>query len=271
VNRGVMTKTWREIRWITLFFGLGLAVLELLLTYIIPTAFGAVPAEWFQVSFFQDFLKGLLGTQIGDVVGPRALTSLPWVHPVALALLWAHEIAICTQLPAGETDRGTIDVLLGLPVSRTRAYLSVTVVWLAAGLFVVAMGFAGNMIGSSLAPPDFRSPIDRVLIVVANLLCLYVAVGGFACMVSTLSNHRGRAIGLVFAVVLASFFLSVLAPMWEPARSISFLSVLNYYRPMTVLAGSSPPAADMLVLVTTGAVFWAVGAGVFARRNICTV
>ena len=90
-------------------------------------------------------------------------------------------------------------------------------------------------------------------------------------MVSSLSNRRGRAFGVVFAIVLVSFLVNFLAQLWEPARSLAFLSVLNYYRPLLILRDTSWPLTDMLVLVAVGGVLWLAGMLIFARRDICTV
>ena len=77
---------------------------------------------------------------------------------------------------------------------------------------------------------------------------------------------------MVLAVVLASFLLTFLAEFWEPAKTISFLSLLNYYRPALVFQeGGAWPLGDMIVLLAIGGVFWTLGGVIFERRDICTV
>ncbi len=90
-------------------------------------------------------------------------------------------------------------------------------------------------------------------------------------MVSSLSNRRGRAFSVVFALVLVSFLVNFLAQLWEPAKSLAFLSVLDYYQPLLILRSSSWPVANMLTLLTVGVLFWLAGMLIFARRDICTV
>ncbi len=270
MNRGLILKSARELWATTLLFGLAVAGFEMLLTYVVPTFFTDIEFVM-QMRFVRMIFRGLLGTEIGDVVGPTLMTSIAWVHPIVLALIWAHEITICTRLPADEIDRGTIDVLLSLPVSRTRIYVCATLVWLASGLFVLGMGMAGNLIGSRFAGSEQLTSMRQLVIIVANLFCLYLAVGGIAWLVSTLSDRRGKALGVAFGIVVASFLLNFLAQFWEPAQAVSFLSVLSYYRPLSVVQGGAWPMGDMLALAGTGVVLWLVGACVFARRDICTV
>ncbi len=270
MNRGLLIKSIREVWLTTALVGLALAGFEALLAYIIPTFYEDLTSQLANVKFVQDMLKVLLGSEIDGAIGRYAMTSIPWVHPIVMALVWAHSIILCTRLPAEEVDRGTIGILLALPISRTRVYVCDSVVCVAAGFLVVMMGLVGSLIGAHRVAPELRSDLGSLVIIVVHLYCLYLAVGGMTCLVSSLSNHRGRAVGVAFAIVLLSFLLNFLAQFWSPAKSVSFLSVLNYYQPLRVLRSSTWPITDMLVLSVTGAVFWLAGAIVFARRDICT-
>ncbi len=261
----------REIWLGTLLFALAMAGFQILFARVIPRFFKEFSEHILQVSFVRNIIQALLGTPIDSSLGPNALGSLAWAHPIVLTLVWANAIVVCTRMPAGEVDRGTIDVLLSLPVSRMGIYLSELVVWLVSGLVVLTMGLLGNLIGKWSVSHEFPSAAGGLLVVIANLYCVYIAVGGIACLVSSLSDRRGRAVGVVFSIVLGSFFLTFLAQFWAPAGAVSFLSILDYYRPLLIIRDSSWPVADMLVLFAVGAATWLAGAVVFARRDICTV
>ncbi len=269
MNRGLLIKSLREAWLATLLLGLAVAGFEAFLAYVIPTFFEDLFGQMVNLEFIQDILKVLLGTEMEGAIGLQAMTSIPWVHPVVLALIWAHAIVLCTRLPAEEIDRGTIGVLLALPVSRTRVYLCDSVVWSGAGFFVVMMGLVGSLVGTRFVAPELRSDPGALVIVVIYLFCLYLTVAGVTCLVSSLSDRRSRAVSVVFAIVLLSFLLNFLAQFWGPAKSVAFLSVLNYYRPLYVLRDSSWPVADMLTLLAVGVVFWLAGMLIFARRDIC--
>ena len=91
-----------------------------------------------------------------------------------------------------------------------------------------------------------------------------------AFLVSTLSERRGRAVAVVFALVLSSYFLNFLAQYSDFAEKIAFLSILHYYKPFAIMQYSAWPVKDMLVLAGSGAVLWTAGGIIFARRDICT-
>ena len=120
-------------------------------------------------------------------------------------------------------------------------------------------------------PQEMRPELSRAILVTVNLYCVYVAVGGIALLVSALSNRRGRAMAIVFGIVLASFLLNFVAQFWEPARQIAFLGVMKYYQPAQVLQSGDPPFQDLAVLLLVGVLAWLLGGEVVARRSICTV
>ena len=107
--------------------------------------------------------------------------------------------------------------------------------------------------------------------VIANLYCLYIAIGGIAYLVSAGSHRRGRAVGGVFAIVIVSFFWHVLAQFWSVAKTLSFLGFMDYYRPYDVLRTGEWPLGNMAVLLLIGGVTWFAAGWKFARRDVCTV
>lgn len=271
MNLGALQKTFREVRLATLIFACAVAVVEAFLAAVLPTFVDEAAGQVLKVPFVRNMLSALLGAELGDSVGPAIVLPLVWAHPLLLALLAAQEITFCTRLPAGEIDRGTIDVLLALPVSRWNLYVVETAVFLAAGGFTILAAVAGHKFGNLFVPPEFVLSWSQLLMIVTNLFALYLAVGGVAFAVSTMSDLRGRAIGVVLAIVLSSFLLNFLAQFWAPAESVSWACVLTYYQPARVVRGGAWPIGDIAVLLTIGTACWLIGAAVFRRRDICTV
>jgi hypothetical protein len=271
MNRGLMLKALIELWPATLLCGLLFAAAEAALAYVIPTFQAQFTQSVSQIGFLQDFVSAMLGVKVAEQLGPEAFTAFPWVHPVILSLVWAHALLCCTQTPAGEIDRGTADVTMTLPVTRWDILISHTVVWIVCGLVVLGMGLAGNALGGHYVVGVEPTDVRRVLIVLANLFCLYLAVGAFSWLVSALSNRRGIALTVVFVVLLTSFLLNFLAQFWDIADRVSFLSVLYYYRPLFVLRDGNVPWSDISILLATAAVLWTAAGVVFGRRDVCTI
>jgi hypothetical protein len=149
--------------------------------------------------------------------------------------------------------------------------LSETLVWLACGAALLAAALSGNILGGLALPPAQRPQLSRILLVLLNFFCLYGAVGGLAWLVSSLSNRRGRAMTIVFLILLALFLLNYLAAFWQPLEKFAFLSPLHYHRPVDVLGNGAWPWKDLGVLTAAGGILWLAGGVVFARRDLCTV
>ena len=271
MNRGLIEKAFREVWLLTLILSGALFLIEVLLAYVLPTFGDQMAGALGQIQFLQDLLAALLGAEIGETIGPHVFQAIPWVHPVVLAIIWAHELTFCTRLPVGEIDRSTIDVLLALPVTRWEVYISETLVFLLSGVLLLGMGLIGNYVGGALAGTESVPTAGQIAAVLANGFCLYLAVGAIIYLFSSLSDQRGRAVGMGLAVVLTSFLVSFLARFWEPAESLSFLSLLSYYRPMLVFQDGGWPLAHMAILVVAAGFFWVLAGAIFDRRNICTV
>jgi len=271
MNRGLLLRALRESLPTTLVIGLVFLVVEAALGFVLPKFGAQMSQDWLQMDFARGIMQAMVGAEIADRMGPQMFQSMAWVHPVALALVWAHAIISCTRIPAGEVDRGTADVLLSLPVSRLEVWISETVVWLCSGVAVLGLGLLGNVFGGLGCPPEQRPQLNRVLIVLLNLFCLYVSVGGLAWLISSFSNRRGRAMTVVFLLLLSLFLLNYLAQFWQPLEKFVFLSPLHYHRPVAVLGNGAWPWKDIGVLLGAGGVMWACGAMVFIRRDLCTV
>jgi hypothetical protein len=271
MNLGMMRKAAIEMWPSTLFCAALFFAAEAVLAYVIPAFQAQLSESLVQLRFLQNFVGAMLGVKVADQLGPEAFTAFPWVHPVVLAIVWAHALLCCTRMPAAEIDRGTADMTMTLPVTRLGILLSESVVWLAAGLVLVGVGLAGNLFGGQYVENHRPPELWRTALVLANMFCLYLAVGGMSWLASASSSSRGPAMGVVFVVLLASFLLNFVAQFWEFADRISPLGLLYYYRPLFILRDGIVPWRDVGVLLGVAAGMWVAAAIVFARRDVCTI
>ena len=271
MNRGLLEKSLREAWGMTLLYAFVLFAFEVLLAYVLPTFHEQLQGSWLELEFVQRILEALLGTEVGGSFGPTFLQAFPWVHPVVLSVAWAHEITFCTRLPAGEIDRGTIDFLLGFPVTRGQVYVCDGIVLFSCGVVLTAALLLGNLLGTALAEGG-ETPKGSVLgLVLVNFLALYFAVGGLGYLVTACCDRRGRAVATLFVILLVSFLINFVAEFWQPARALRWFSVLSYYQPIVILREEALAIADVVGLVAVGAATWWCGGWVFSRRDICTV
>jgi len=218
--RGVLAKIFFETRWQWIGFSLGLCLVMGLLTALLPKVLGDIHRVFDRLPFLKPLITALLGVDPGDQLSGAMSQAFLWVHPTVLTLVWAHEVIYCTRTPAGEIDRGTIDFLLGLPVSRWTLFLCEVLGWLVSGAVILLCGYVGHLVAAVYHEPSMRPPLEVTAYVMLNLFAVYMAVGGFCFLVSSLSDRRGRAMGTIFAVLLLSFLINFVAQFWDPLKEM---------------------------------------------------
>lgn len=269
MNRGIILKSIRETWVTTLLCCLGLilfqVILAIALPYIWQDRMGQVP------EIAQSFIRGLLGDEYRDQLTKLGLASIVWVHPIMLSLIFAHIITCSTRVPAGETDRCTIDILLSLPISRWKIFLSESAVAGVSGLLLVTVAVVSNWLSGSISGVGFQPSLGKLCVVGVNLYVLYVAVGGISALFSSLCESRGRPVAFVISIVLVSMLISFLAQFWRQLEFLNCLSFLSYHEPLPIIVHGTIPWANIITLLVVGFVTWAAAGEVFHRRDIHTL
>ncbi len=270
MNYGLMLKAIREVAPAVVLCGLGLAAFEGLVAYVFWMYQEQLTADLMEVEFIRNMIKSLVGGRLEGQLGPESLRSLAWVHPLVLALVFAHGITTASRVPAGEVDRGTADILFTWPVSRGAMFRVEIGVCFASGIFVLGMALVGSYIGHQFVPADDRPDPARLAVVIANLYLLAMTVAGITFLLSTLSDRRGRAVGWAFGTVLTCLLWNFLAQYWEPAERGLIFNLLYYYQPMPMLTEGLVPWSDLAVLGSLCMLTWGGGLLILRRRDICT-
>lgn len=270
MNLGIIRKTTRDTLVLLLIVILGITAFEMLLVGMIGE-FYEDSQLWLQKTFVQRFVKAMLGAELGVNAGAMGFVAIGFAHTLLYALTWALLLTTCSRVIAAEIEQGTADLLLTLPVSRASVYVSVSAVWIPAGVPVSLAVLLGTWIGASAF--TLWEPLNyaRLAILTVNLFALYLAIGSATMLVSSFLSRRAPAVAIVLACLLASFLLNFLGQFWSAFEHISFLGILRYYRPLPVVQTGDWPVRDIAVLLGLGAILWSAGLWRFARRDIPAV
>lgn len=269
--KGLLRKIVLETRWPVLCFAAGLCAIMSILTWLLPIILKDIDKVFEAIPLFKPIIGALLGVKPDNQLSAEMTQAFLWVHPSVLATLWAHDVMYCTRTPAGEIDRGTVDFLLGLPVSRWKLFCAESLGWLISGLIIIGGGIAGHVMIAGRFSAEMQPSTSASLMILCNLLSMYLAVGAMSFLISAISDRRSKAMGVLFAILLVSFLLNFVGQFWKPARPWAKFSVLEYYRPAGIIQSGEFPMTNVLILLSIGAVCW-LGAGIiFHRRSICTV
>jgi ABC-2 type transport system permease protein len=137
-------------------------------------------------------------------------------------LLMVAAIGAGARAVAGEEERGTLDVLLANPVSRTRLVLEKLEALVAE---VALLGFAvwaALAVGAAAAGMEIG--VGKLAAATAEASLLALLYGVLALLVGSATGHRALAIAVAAAAAVAAYLVNALAALvgaLEPAQKAS--------------------------------------------------
>lgn len=267
ISTAIVRRTLRD--YAPLWFGA--IILITLFVVIFNFALNSMPREqmqgWLNVPWIRRLVASLAGADVLELQKPEGLLSVIFNHPLIWTLLVAFTLTLSSGALAGEVDRGTMDLLMTLPVSRSSVYCSTSLalivmvlplcwaVWFGAKLGLALTGFAA-------------ARLSLLALVTCNLCAAVFAVAGLAMAVSGFSNRRGMAVVAVFVVVFYGFVVNFIRTLWPALEPLAFTSFLSYYSPLVIIRDEVLPLKNMSVLLGSGFAAWLMGLYVFTRRDI---
>lgn len=128
---------------------------------------------------------------------------------------------------AAEEQSGTLDLLLAVPVSRTRVLLEKFAA-LATQTTVIVMVMVGVLL---IADPlvDLKLSVVGILGINFGILLLGLAFGALAMLIAAWRGNRATAAGVVVGVALVAFLVNAFAPLAEELEPFQKLSPFFWY------------------------------------------
>ena len=197
---------------------------------------------------------------------PGAIT-LGLQHPIGLAFIAIFAAGASSTAIAGERARGTLEVLLARPISRTALYFSILLGLLVAVTLVLVGILAGMGIGAWAQGIADDIDIGQMPLVVLNGFGLWAAFTTFGLAASVSFDRPGPAIGLTLAYLLVNYFLEILGSLWKEVEWTQAYSLLHHFNPGDILTGNLQPV-DLVIVFTAAIVPLIYALLVFPRRDI---
>src|SRR6478672_9047381 len=177
----------------------------------------ALPREWQQV----------WGVPFSQVATPAGRAALVFVHPLIVfsAAIWT--IARGSDCVSGEIGRGTMEMLLAQPISRTSVYVSQAIVAIFGATVLAAAVWCGTAIGLATVELPERVAASRFIAPDLNLFARIVCLAGMTALFSSWDSQRWRTVGLMTGwYVLATIceIVGRVADGWQWLRYASFLT-----------------------------------------------
>jgi ABC-2 type transport system permease protein len=255
------TLAWQRVRWIVI----SLAILGWgLLIPIIYTAFsdamrqlansGAIPEE-------------LLNFGSGSFFSLPGAITLGTQHPIAIAMLAVFAVGATATAIAGERQRGTLEVMLARPLTRTGTYLTILLALLLVVAAVLAALLVGFVVGAATQGILEDLPLEHLPMTFLNGFLLWGAFATFGMAASVSFDRPGPALGLAMAYLLVNYFLEILGSLWRDVQWTQEYSLFHHFQPSEILEGAADPL-DLVILGIAFAIPIVYGLIVFPRRDL---
>ena len=210
----------------TIGYSVGLALYTLAVVALYPAFKDASDLD--EMLAEQPGLSALFGIS-GSITTPDGwLSANLYANFLPLILLFVT-IGYGAASIAGEEQRGRLDLVLALPLRRSRILLQKAVAMMVMVGCVAILTFLASWAGQLF---EIDVSIADLATTTLGATLMALAFGFLALAIGAGTGERGLALGVASAVAAASFLLSSLAPLvdWlEPWRALSlfYWSVAN--------------------------------------------
>ncbi len=254
-------RKWTILWWV---LGIGTYVSINLLAY---SSISAQSAE------LNDALKGIPDsakaflTDTQDFISPIGYLSSKVFYLMLPLLMSFMAISVGSSLLAREESRGTIELLLARPISRTTLLLGKAL----AGLLVisgVAVGL-GIIIVAEVQSGGYDGVSTKgVALATLAVVAMATLFGAFAYMLSAWGRFgRGISIGLTMVIALGGYVASSLATQVDWLEWPAKLLPYHYYHPSDLLSGHGSWWPTLVYFVISVGLV-AIAAFGFRRRDL---
>ena len=260
MSTAMFRKSAKDLGWTTLWYAAGLAFYGFVIVLFFPSMSGlheqidkAFPAALRKAFGITDYgtLAGFVGAEFLNVMWPL----------IASAFLVMAGTAVVAQ----EIERGTIEVWLSVPATRTALLTTKITALFAGALILIVATLASLSIGAALIGKSL--PGDHLLALGIVMAAFAVTVAACSALLSTLSDSRGPAAGVAAAVVLGSYLAWIVAALSSSWEWLRHVSLFTPFRAQDALARGT---VDWLGLAVLAAISLACIVGavtVFKRRD----
>jgi ABC-2 type transport system permease protein len=265
--RNVALKSLRDIRRSFLWWSLGLVGFVALIVSVYPTVHSNASLEKLSQDYpeaLQSFLAFGGAVDYSTAAGYLGIELFSLMVPL---LLLVAAIGTGAGTIAGEEERGTLELLLANPVSRTKVVLEKTIALVAeiAGLGLVL--WLALWVGALLANMDISA--GRLAAATLSAVLLALAYGTIAVLLGAATGRRTVAIGLTAAAAVAAYLVNGLAPLVHALEVPQKLSPFYHYAVGDPLRNGIS-FTHMAVLVAIAVVATAIAPWLFSRRDVAT-
>lgn len=254
-----------QLRPVTIW-GLAIFLLVAFYTALYP-AIGAMDEIQHMLDQLPPAFKALFAAEALDLSSAEGYLKVELFSFTGPLMLLAYAVAAGSGATAAEEERGTIDLLLSMPVTRTQVVLQKTAAFLLLTVLLGVCMWLGVVLGAIVGPVSID--LGHIAGAIVSLVLLALSFGAIALFLGALTGRRSLAIAITALLILVTYMLNAMGTLidWlEPFRPLSPFYLYLGGDPLT--KGVQLAQAAMLLLIAVVASALAVVA--FDRRDLRT-
>jgi ABC-2 type transport system permease protein len=211
------------------------------------------------------FIKTTLGGDMLRAGNVPGLIAIGYQHPLVLFLYLLFAVGAPATLLSGEVQRGTMELILSRPVTKTQVYVCASGLTLGGMVSLVLVMFLGTVVATRLYDFGQPIPLDLFFRIAVNGGLLAGAAGAIALLVAGVSAGRSLAVGLTVALMVLNYFTWVVAQWWPRLAFLKPATLFYYVNGFKLDRGW--PLGDMAVLAGVILAGSIIGGVVWQRRD----
>jgi len=244
-----------------------------LLIFLMQIAVSAIVHDNANVRAFLSFLnmlpsivKTALGGDMLQAGNTAALLTIGYQHPLVMFLCMLFAVGVPTGLLTGEVQKGTMELILSRPVTKTQVYICACVLTLVGMFGLVLTMFVGTFTAVHIYRFEQPIPLDLFFRIAVNGGLLASTFGAFALVCAATFARVYSALGVAVAFLTLNYFVSLISEWWQTIRFLRKATLFYFIYYSDIFYGWPVRNMEwlMVILLATAA----VGALIWNRRDL---
>lgn len=227
-----------------------------------------------------DVFKPMLGVPVAALATPLGQLSVLFVHAITLLVFIGWAVGRGSDPITGELSRGTMDLILSLPVRRSAVLVPSAVVAAAGSVILGAAVMGGVGLGLRTCSMAAAPQLKQLLPGAVNLCAMTFCLTAITTLFSALGRDRWRTIALSAGFFVVSLIVKLAARIWPPDWPAGWhvpwwlykLTFLSVFQPQELILIADAPEISALrydlTLVGLGLAAYLLAAVILWRRDI---
>lgn len=258
----VLRRGWRT----TLYWGLGLAVLGFYVAALIPNVEALQQYAEVLESMPPALLQAFGASDISALTTPEGFIAFGF-FTYAILVLAVYAVVAGLNITANDEESGAMDVVLSLPLPRSRVILERYAAYSVFVIVITAISFAGLVAGTQAT--QLEIDIDRITLATVNIVPTVLLMIALTTFAAAVLRRRSAALAVSSAFIIGSYFLYFIgnAVSESIAGQIGRLSFFTYYNSEQVVQHGLP-AENVVGLLLAAALLISGALWAWERRDI---